>query len=116
MLLPCRGRRARESTIPGELTGLVSRPAAPGSFGASGTAGTGDRATALAGHHPNKLPTGVTAETRSDSAYGDVGSDKQPELRERDRQPTFVASGNQCEAVTTWGHEVVWYSRDAIEQ
>lgn len=49
-------RRARESAIPGELTGLVSRPAAPGSFGASGTAGTGDPATALARHHTNKLP------------------------------------------------------------
>ncbi|WP_454844884.1 hypothetical protein [Ralstonia thomasii] len=35
-------RRAQESAVPGELTGLVGRPGAPGSFGALGHAGTGD--------------------------------------------------------------------------
>lgn len=67
-------RAAQESAIPGELTGLVGRSRAPGSFGALGHAGTGDPATALARHHLNKLPAGVTAEVRSNPAYGHVGS------------------------------------------
>lgn len=64
-------RRARESAIPGELTGLVSRPTAPGSFGASGTAGTGDPGTALASHRSNKLPGRPVTGNQSVTAEGE---------------------------------------------
>lgn len=64
-------RRARESAIPGELTGLVGRPDAPGSFGALGHAGTGDPATALASHHSNKLPGRPVTGNQSVTAEGE---------------------------------------------